>query len=84
MRRVIWLLGTPLFLTACATGRNAPPPLQVPCPVPPVLDAPAPHVLEQDFLNRMQNFLQGKLPEEKKPDSPSSSATPNTKPSGSN
>jgi hypothetical protein len=84
VRRVSLLLGILPLLTACAVGRSAPPPLPVPCPIPPNLAAPAQHVLEQDFLDRMQNFLQGKLPEETKPGSPSSSATRSTKPSASN
>jgi hypothetical protein len=61
-------------------ARVAPPPLPVPCPVPPALAAPPSSVLEQDFLKRMESFLQGKLPEPTKPESSSSSATTNTTP----
>ena len=80
MKSVILMLGLPLFLTACGTVRPAPPPKAVPCPLPPVLDAPPSHVLEQDFLKRMESFLQGKLPEPTKPEPSSNNATTNTKP----
>ena len=66
------------FLTACASAPPAP--RQVPCPVPPALDAPPPSVLEQGFLERMQNFLQGKLPEPTSSAAPSTNASSNTKP----
>jgi len=73
------VLALPVLLTACASAPSAPP-RQVPCPVPPVLDAPPASALEVRFLERMQNFLQGKLPEPTSSAPASPSASNNTKP----
>jgi hypothetical protein len=79
MRRSATLtLVLPLWLTACATVAPAPPkPIQAPAI--PTLDKPDPAVLDPSFLERMQNFLQGRLPEQIVSAPPSDSASPNTK-----
>lgn len=46
----------------CATAPSVPPPL-TPCPQLPALSSLPPHVLEPSFIDRMQNFLHGKLSE---------------------
>lgn len=66
------------LLTACASAPSAPP-RPVEQPKLPSLDKVAPAVLEQDFLERMRNFLQGRLPEQISSAPPSPSATPSTK-----
>lgn len=66
------------WLAACASAPSAP--LPVPCPQPPALDRPAPDVLAPSFLDRMQNFLQGKLPAPTSSGSPSASASSSTSP----
>jgi len=76
----ILMLALLLFLTSCASAPPAPPPKPVPCPVPPRLDPLPPDVLEKSFIGQMENFLQGRLPEQTKQESSSSSAESNTKP----
>lgn len=82
MKRVICLLGIPLLTTACATAPSAPPPKPVPCPVPPVLDQAV--VPQESFTDRIAKWLLDSPEKPTKSGSPSSSATPSTKPSGSN
>lgn len=78
MKSAISLLVLLPWLTACASAPSAP--LPVPCPQPPVLDRPAPDVLAPSFLDRMQSFLQGKLPAPTSSGSPSANASVNTNP----
>lgn len=63
MKLTALAVSTVLLLTACAT---APKPVQVmqACPTIPALELSLPQdALEQGFLDRMQDFLQGRLPE---------------------
>jgi hypothetical protein len=50
-----------LLLTGCATGPSAQMAPLVQCPRPPVMETLEPGVLEANSLNRMLNFLSGKL-----------------------
>lgn len=78
MRYVILMLSCLALLTGCATGRIAPPPTKVECPKPPALDPPAKAVMDPSFIDQMQNFLSGKLPEQKSSEPASGSASPST------
>ena len=82
MKRVICLIGMPLLLTACATAPSARSYKPVPCPVPPALDQAV--VPQESFTERIAKWLSDSPGKQTKSDSPSSSVTPNTKPSGSN
>ena len=68
MLRNVLLTGVLLvFLTACGTAPSAPPPTKVVtvCPRLPDLEPLDPETqaaLERDFMGRMEDFLQGKLP----------------------
>jgi hypothetical protein len=72
------MLGPLLFLTACGTVQRVPPPMPVPCPVPPALDQVV--VPEESYLKKMESFLSGSLEKPTNSASPSNNATPSTKP----
>ena len=77
MKGVICSLGILPLVTACAIGQSAPPPLPVPCPVPPNLarvDVP-----QESFTDRIAKWLSGSPEKPTSSPSPSSSATPSTK-----
>ena len=63
-RRIAVVL--PIFLASCASVPNV-------CPNPP--EPPAPVQVAPNFLDRMQNFLSGKLPELTNTPSPSTPAS---------
>lgn len=64
MKSVAFLLSTSALLTACGTGRLAPPQVLQACPKPPPLELNLPQAaLDESFTARMANFLHGKLPE---------------------
>ena len=62
MKRTGFLLCTTLLLASCQTAPIAPKVLEV-CPRIPTLELSLPmDALEHNFLDRMQNFLSGRLP----------------------
>ena len=57
-KSAILMLGLLPLLTACATGRSAPPKM-VPCPIPPDLAVEQP---ARNWQGEMRSFLQGTVP----------------------
>ncbi len=63
MRFAALLLSATVLLTACAITPSAPQVTQT-CPLPPPLMMDIPEdVLEHSFIDRIQSFLSGRLPE---------------------
>jgi hypothetical protein len=72
---LLLLLGSTTLLSGCASAPSVP---QVPVSIP-SLDKPPQHVLEHNFIERMESFLSGKLPSQKQSEPDTSSASPSTK-----
>ena len=63
MKLHVLLVSMPLLLMGCATAPTALPIVKAECPRLPVIEELSPDVLGVSFLDRMQNFLSGKLSE---------------------
>jgi hypothetical protein len=68
-----WIFALAILCASCGTVPQGPQSLQAP-----PLSRAEQEALERDFIGRMQNFLQGKLPQQPDSKKPSSNAVEDT------